>query len=194
MDAGSLNRLMREGEAVSGAYLAVDPRYEKQLYSLIKRTPAVAGTAFRQKMIASFLETIAESLTISTTILILFACVIAFAMVYNSARVALSERGHELASLRVLGFTRAEVSLMLLGEQGVLTLAAMPLGFGMGLGICALLVELMDTELYRMPLTLSGETYAFSFLVIASAVGLSGLLILRRLYNLDLVEVLKTRE
>ena len=194
MDIGALNRLMREGETVSGAYLAVDPRYEKQLYSLIKRTPAVAGTAFREKMIASFLETIAQSLTISTTVLIVFACVIAFAMVYNSARVALSERGHELASLRVLGFTQAEVSLMLLGEQALLTLAAMPLGFALGLGICALLVQLMDTELYRMPLAISGETYAFAFLIIASAVGLSGLLILRRLYNLDLVEVLKTRE
>ena len=194
MDAGALNRLMREGETVSGAYLAVDPRYEKQLYSLIKRTPAVAGTAFREKMLASFLETIAKSLTISTTVLIVFACIIAFAMVYNSARVALSERGHELASLRVLGFTRAEVSLMLLGEQALLTLAAMPLGFGIGVGICVLLVEVMDTELYRMPLVISGETYAFTFLVIAAAVGLSGLLILRRLYNLDLVEVLKTRE
>ena len=194
MDSRALNRLMREGETVSGAYLAVDPKYATQLYSLIKRTPAVAGAAFRERMLASFLETIAESLTISTTVLIVFACVIAFAMVYNSARVALSERGHELASLRVLGFTQREVSVMLLGEQALLTLAAMPLGFAIGLGICALLAQLMNTELYRMPLVVSGQTYAFAFLVIAGAVGLSGLLILRRLYNLDLVSVLKTRE
>jgi len=194
MDSRALNRLMREGETVSGAYLAVDPKYATQLYSLIKRTPAVAGAAFRERMLASFLETIAQSLTISTTVLIVFACVIAFAMVYNSARVALSERGHELASLRVLGFTQREVSVMLLGEQALLTLAAMPLGFAIGLGICALLAQLMNTELYRMPLVVSGHTYAFAFLVIVGAVGLSGLLILRRLYNLDLVSVLKTRE
>jgi putative ABC transport system permease protein len=194
MDARALNRLMREGETVSGAYLAVDPKYATQLYSLIKRTPAVAGAAFRERMLASFLETIAQSLTISTTVLIAFACVIAFAMVYNSARVALSERGHELASLRVLGFTQREVSVMLLGEQALLTLLAIPLGFAIGLGICALLAQLMNTELYRMPLVVSGQTYAFAFLVIAAAVGLSGLLILRRLYNLDLVAVLKTRE
>ena len=194
MDTRALNRLMREGETVSGAYLSVDPRFAKQLYSLIKRTPAVGSAAFREMMLASFLETVAQSLTISTTVLIVFACVIAFAMVYNSARVALSERGHELASLRVLGFSQREVSVMLLGEQALLTLAAIPLGFAIGLGICALLAQLMNTELYRMPLVVSGQSYAFAFLIIAAAVGLSALLILRRLYNLDLVAVLKTRE
>ena len=194
MDSRALSRLMREGETVSGAYLAIDPRFATQLYRLIKRTPAVAGSAFRERMLASFLETVAKSLTISTTVLIVFACVIAFAMVYNSARVALSERGHELASLRVLGFTQREVSVMLLGEQALLTLAAIPLGFAIGLGICALLAQLMNTELYRMPLVLSGQSYAFAFLIIGAAVGLSGLLILKRLYSLDLVAVLKTRE
>ena len=194
MDSRALNRLMREGETVSGAYLAIDPALAPQLYSLIKRTPSVGGAAFRETMLASFLETIAKSLTISTTVLIVFACVIAFAMVYNSARVALSERGHELASLRVLGFTRREVSVMLLGEQVLLTGAAIPLGFGIGFGICAMLAELMNTELYRMPLVVRPQTFVFAFLVVASAVGLSGVLMLRRLYNLDLVEVLKTRE
>jgi len=194
MDARALNRLMREGETISGAYLAIDPKSAPQLYSLIKRTPAVAGAAFREMMLASFLETIAGSLTISTTVLIVFACIIAFAMVYNSARVALSERGHELASLRVLGFTQREVSVMLLGEQAMLTGVAIPLGFAIGFGICALIARLMNTELYRMPLVVSGETYAFAFLVVAAAVVLSGLLILRRLYNLDLIAVLKTRE
>ncbi len=194
MDARALNRLMREGETISGAYLAIDPKSAPQLYSLIKRTPAIAGAAFREMMLASFLETVAGSLTISTTVLIVFACVITFAMVYNSARVALSERGHELASLRVLGFTQREVSVMLLGEQAMLTGAAIPFGFAIGFGICALTARLMNTELYRMPLVVSGETYAFALLVVAAAVVLSGLLILRRLYNLDLIAVLKTRE
>lgn len=194
MDFTALNRLMREGETVSGAYLELDPAAATELYRLIKRTPAVAGSAFRERMLESFQETVAKSLTISTTLLIVFACVIAFAMVYNSARVALSERGHELASLRVLGFTRREVSLMLLGEQTLLTLAGIPLGSAIGIGICAMLAELMNTELYRMPLILRPRTFAFAFLVIAAAVVLSGILILRRLYHLDLVRVLKTRE
>lgn len=194
MDARALNRLMREGETISGAYLEIDPKSAPQLYSLIKRTPAISGAAFREMMLKSFLEMVAQSLTISTTVLIVFACVIAFAMVYNSARVALSERGHELASLRVLGFTQREVSVMLLGEQALLTLAAIPLGFAVGFGICALLAKMMNTELYRMPLIVSGESYAFASVIVAAAVVLSGLLILKRLYSLDLVAVLKTRE
>jgi putative ABC transport system permease protein len=194
MDARALNRLMREGATVSGAYLAVDPKLTPQLYSFIKRTPAIAGASFREQMLTSFLETAAQSLTISTTVIIVFACVIAFAMVYNSARVALSERGHELASLRVLGFTQREVSVMLLGEQVILTLVAMPIGFAIGFGLCAMLSRLMDTELYRMPLVVSPKTFAFACVIIVVAVGSSGLLILRRLYNLDLVAVLKTRE
>jgi putative ABC transport system permease protein len=194
MDVSGLNRLMREGKTVSGAYVAVDPKSTSELYSLIKRTPAIAGASFREKMLASFLETAAQSLTISTTVIILFACVIAFAMVYNSGRVALSERGHELASLRVLGFTQREVAVMLLGEQGILTMIAMPLGFAIGFGICVLLSRLMNTELYRMPLVLSTGTFAFAWLTIAAAAFVSGLLILKRLYNLDLVGVLKTRE
>jgi putative ABC transport system permease protein len=179
---------------VSGAYLSVDPESAPRLYSLLKRTPGVAGVAIREMMLASFLETIAQSLTVSTTVLIVFACVIAFGVVYNSARIALSERGHELASLRVLGFTRREVAMMLLGEQAMLTAAAVPAGFVIGYGICGLLVQMLDSELYRMPLVVSGATYAFGFLVVASAATVSGLLVLRRLYTLDLIAVLKTRE
>lgn len=194
MDASALNRLMREGGTISGAYLSVDPKMAPALYKTLKQTPAVAGVAIREMMLASFLETVAESLTISTTVLIAFACVIAFGVVYNGTRIALSERGHELASLRVLGFTRREISVILLGEQAVLTLTAMPLGFLFGFGICVLLVKALDTELYRMPLTVSGATYAFSFAVVSAAAVISGLLVLGRLYTLDLVAVLKTRE
>ncbi len=194
MDARTLNRLMREGETVSGAYLSVDPLKAPVLYRHLKRTPAVAGVAFREMMLASFLETAAESLIIGTTMTIVFACIIALAIVYNGARIALSERANELASLRVLGFTRGEIAMMLLGEQAILTLVAIPLGFALGFGICAMMVRLFDTELYRMPLVVSGATYAFAFIVVASSAFLSGLLVLRRLFNLDLVAVLKSRE
>ena len=190
----ALNRLMREGETVSGAHLAVDQAQAPELYSLLKRSPAVSGVSIREVMLASFEKTVAESLTISTTVLTIFACVIAFAMVYNSARIALSERGHELASLRVLGFTRGEITMMLLGEQAALTLAAVPLGLALGFGTCALLVTVMKSELYRMPLVISSRSYAVAFLTVLAAAFLSGLLVHRRIRRLDLVAVLKTRE
>lgn len=194
MDARALNRLMREGGTISGGYLCVDSLSSAHLYSLLKSTPAVAGVAIREAMLESFMETVAESLLISTTFLIGFACIIALGMVYSGARIALSERGNELASLRVLGFTRREVALLLLGEQALLTAAAMPIGFLLGFGICVLTAGLMNTELYRIPVVVSNNTYGFAFLVVATAAVLSGLLVLRRLYGLDLIAVLKSRE
>ena len=194
MDIATLNRMMREGPTISGAYLAVDARALPKLYATLKRTPAVAGVAVREAMLQSFYRTIAESLRISSTALNLFACLIAVGMVYNGARVALSERGHELASLRVLGFTQREIGLMLLGEQAFLTLAAIPLGFLIGYGICAALTAVMQTELYRMPLVVNANTYALAVLIVVLAAAGTASLIYRRLRFLDLVEVLKTRE
>jgi len=115
-------------------------------------------------------------------------------MVYNGARVALSERGHELASLRVLGFTQREIGFMLLGEQALLTLIAVPAGFLIGYGICAALTAVMQTELYRMPLVINTKTYALAVLIVGVAAAATAALIYRRLRYLDLVEVLKTRE
>jgi putative ABC transport system permease protein len=115
-------------------------------------------------------------------------------MVYNSARVALSERGHELASLRVLGFNELEISFMLLGEQGLLALVSIPVGFLIGYGFCAVLTEAMQTELYRMPLVINASTYALAVLIVGLASLGTGALLYRRLSRLDLVSVLKTRE
>lgn len=194
MDLSALNRMMREGSSISGAYLSVDSKRLPILYSQLKRTPAVAGVAVREAMLASFYRTIAESLRISTTALNLFACLIAVGMVYNGARVALSERGHELASLRVLGFNQREISFMLLGEQALLASAAIPLGFLIGYGFCAVLTTVMQTELYRMPLVINGKTYAISVAIVAIASIGTGALLYRRLAHMDLVAVLKTRE
>jgi putative ABC transport system permease protein len=132
MDAGALHRLMREGDSLSGAFLRVDAAASATLNAELKRMPAVAGATTRLAALRGFEETLARSLDVFTTVLVTFAAVIAAAMVYNAARIALSERGRELASLRVLGFTRGEVSVLLLGEQAILTALAIPLGFAIG--------------------------------------------------------------
>jgi putative ABC transport system permease protein len=194
MNISALNRLMREGQTISGAFMAVDAQMASRLYSFLKRTPAVSGVAVREAMLKSFRDTIARSLGISVGALVGFACVIAFGVVYNGARIALSERSHELASLRVLGFTRGEISWMLLGEQALLAAVSIPIGALLGYGICALLVYSMQSELYRMPLVISPRTYAYAALIIGIASGLSSALILGRLRRLDLVAVLKARE
>jgi putative ABC transport system permease protein len=194
MEAAALHRLMREDASVSGAFLRVDARALSGLHAELKRMPAVAGATTRLAALRGFEETLAKSLGVFTSVLVVFATVIAAAMVYNAARIALSERGRELASLRVLGFTRGEVSMLLLGEQALLTLAAVPLGFAIGRWLCAQLAAAYQWELFRMPLVIGTRTYLFAVaVVLAAAVG-SALAVRRRIDRLDLVAVLKTRE
>lgn len=194
MDERALNRLMAEGNTLSGAFLSVDPLEAGPLYERLKRLPAVAGVANRDAALASFEATLARSIGVMTTILVGFAGALAVAMVYNAARIALAERGRELASLRVLGFSRGEVAVMLLGEQALLAAAGIVVGVGIGYGFCVVLAGLYQWELFRIPLYVSGRTYAFAIAVIVVAALASGLVVRRRLNRLDLVAVLKTRE
>jgi putative ABC transport system permease protein len=194
MDIRALNQLMREGQTTTGAFLAVDSRAIDHLYSLLKQTPAVSGVTVREAMLTSFRQTIARSLSISVGALVAFACVIAFGVVYNGARIALSERSYELASLRILGFTRREVGWMLIGEQELLVGLSIPIGLLLGYGICALLVRAMESELYRMPLVVSERTYLYAAAIVILASALSSALVLQRLQRLDLIAVLKARE
>jgi putative ABC transport system permease protein len=194
MDVRALNRLMREDSTISGAFLAVDDRQLDRLYSQLKQTPAVTSVALRQATIDRFEKTIAQSRAVVMTIQVVFACIIAFGVVYNAARIALSERGRELATLRIIGFSRWQVAVVLLGEQVILTIAAIPIGFAMGYGIAALLSLAYNTELYRLPLIVTKASYIFAFIVIAIAAIVSGLIVRRHLDRLDLIAVLKTRE
>jgi putative ABC transport system permease protein len=125
---------------------------------------------------------------------VIFACIIAFGVVYNTARIALSERGRELASLRVLGLTRGEISFILLGELAVLTLAAIPLGIAAGLGLARLVCYFLDSEMYRIPFVLAPRTIGVSVLMVLVSAVISGLVVRRQLDRLDLIAVLKTRE
>jgi putative ABC transport system permease protein len=127
-------------------------------------------------------------------IYVIFASVIAFGVVYNTARISLAERSRELATLRVIGFTRAEISYILLGELAILALVAVPLGLAAGYGLAAWTVTLLDTEMWRIPLLVLPRTYAFAALTIVIATTVSALIVRRRLDRLDLVAVLKTRE
>ncbi len=194
MDIYALNRLMREGHTISGAYLSVDPLFSDRLYSRIKQIPAITGTSTREATMNSFEEISGKSMLVFTMVLVGFACIITFSVVYNAARIALSERSRELASLRIIGFTRAEIAFILLGEQGILTLLAIPLGFLLGYGLSFVVSLSYDNELFRLPLIITKSTYAFTFVVVLIAAILSGLIIRYQLDRLDLIATLKTRE
>lgn len=194
MNLPALNRELGETQVVSGAFLAIDSEQADALYQTLKTTPRVSGVINKNATLQSFKDTIAENILTMRTFNILFAVIIAFGVVYNSARISLSEQGRELATLRVIGFTRAEVSGILLGELALLTLASIPLGWLIGYGLCAMFVQGLETESYRIPLVLERPTYAMSAVIVMLAAFLSGWIVRRRIDDLDLVAVLKTRE
>ncbi len=194
MDAAELSRAVGEDRRISGAWLLVDEGEEDAFNAALKETPAIAGTMFRKAALESFNKTIAESQGISRLVMIFFACIIAVGVLYNSARISLSERGRELASLRVLGFRKGEVAFYLLGEQAILVLLALPLGYAIGWLMVLSLVESFASDLFRFPLVISPQTLAFATIVILIAATASALLVRRRIFTLDLIEVLKTRE
>ena len=194
MDAGALARLLREDHLISGAWLRVDPGREDELYARLKRMPAVSGVAIRSAMVNSVKEIVDTAFSYVSVIEMLFGAIIIGGMVYNSVRIALSERGNELASLRVLGFSQREVVVLLLGEQALLTMCAIPVGLAMGYGMCAALVPIFDRELFRLPLVFSQMTFVYPVIAALISAILSALLVTRRLRHLDLIAVLKTRE
>jgi putative ABC transport system permease protein len=194
MDIDALNRIMKEGAAVSGAYLTVDSLYQKELYGKFIEMPRVAGAVVREEEIRNFYETQAEMLLFFTLIATILAGTIAFGVVYNNARISLSERSRELASLRVLGYTRAEISFIFLGELGVLTLVAIPFGFLIGRGMSAYMARAIESDLFRVPLLIEPATYSLAATVVVVSACLSGLIVRHRLDHLDLVAVLKTKE
>lgn len=194
MHHDELARYLREPALASGAWLSVERSSRQELSRVLKTLPTVGGTSFREAMLQSFADTIAENLRISGGALVFFACVIAFGVIYNSARIALSERGRDLATLRVIGFTRREVGTLLLAEQTILTLIAIPVGSLMGWGIAQWFSRLFESEDYRLPADVSLLTFVFAFLIVSGATILSAAAVWNRVRSLDLIEVLKTRE
>jgi putative ABC transport system permease protein len=194
MEIRALNRLMREGDVISGVNLLTDGRGDRELFDALRARPVVAGVTSKESIIGNLKRMIEDSLLISVMFNVLFAGIIAFGIVYNNARISLSERARELASLRVLGFTRGEISYILLGELAVLTLLALPLGFLIGNWLVDLVLISLNTEVMRFPRVVSDMTYALAAASVIVAATVSGLMVRSKLDSLDLVEVLKSRE
>lgn len=194
MEIGALNRLMSEGELISSVAVVLDKSQAKDFYARIKQMPKVATVAIKAALLENFRETSAKNVLFFTTLVTVLAAGIAVGVVYNSARIALAERAWELASLRVLGFTRHEVSALLLGELAIELAVAIPLGLWLGYLLSAAIVALTHTETFYIPVIIEPRTYAYAALAILAAGVASALIVRHRIDHLDLVAVLKTRE
>jgi putative ABC transport system permease protein len=194
MDIDALHRLMREGGTVSGAHLAVDAARWDDLLAQAKRSPRIGAFTIVRDARSSFDKTTGQMMGTVQAIYFLFAIIVSFGVVYNGARIALSERSRDLATLRVVGFTHGEVATVLISELAMLTLLAIPIGLFIGSQLASLVVHISSTESVRLPLVLTPQTYATAALIVLLSSGLSFAVVSRRIHNLDLLSVLKARE
>jgi putative ABC transport system permease protein len=190
----ALNRALGEGDIANGFVLALDPGAEDRLLDATRAMPRVAGAFSKASMLRNMQEVSARNIRIMSTVLTAFAVVIAVGVVYNNARIALAERTWELASLRVLGFTRGEVSAVLLGEMALSIAVALPLGMLLGWGLVHVLAGSLASDQFEFPVVIRPPTYLWAALaVVVAAIG-SALVVRRRIDRLDMVAALKTRE
>ncbi|MFH7325732.1 ABC transporter permease [Desulfurivibrio sp. C05AmB] len=194
MEMAALNRALGEGEVFNGAFLAVAEEEVAAVSGELRESPRVAGVSRRMAAITNFRETMADTVLVFSFITTLLAGSIAFGIVYNSARIALSERSRELASLRVLGLTRAETDYILMGELALLTIFGIPVGWLIGYWFCWYLTLGLRSDLYRIPLVMEPATYATAATVVAIAAVISGLIVRRLLHRIDLVAALKSAD
>ncbi len=194
MEIDALRRLMREGGTVSGAQLTVDTNRWAEFLAKVKEAPRIANVGIKEAVRASFRKSTGDMIGMITTIYFTFAIIVSFGVVYNSARIALSERSRDLATLRVIGFTHREVAAVLIGELALLTLAALPLGLLIGSGLAKMIIATASSESVRLPLVLTAKSYAWAVIVVLLSSSLSFALVSRRIHHLDLLGVLKAKE
>ena len=194
MDIDALDALLGRSPQISGVNVEIDENRQAELFAALKATPALGMISLRSVALERFRETMAQNMFVMIGVLLAMAGVIAFGVVYNFARISLSEQGREMASLRVLGFSRGEVSMLLLAEIAMVTLLAQPIGWLLGVGLARGMVSSFSSELFTMPLVLEPSVFVYSTAVVIAAAGLSGLVVRRRIDRLDMIAVLKTRE
>lgn len=194
MELNALNRLMNDGRVVSGVHVALDPAEQETLLTKLKELPGITAILFRQAALDTFFKTMGETILIFIGFFVAFSVILSFGVAYNSIRIALSERSRELATLAVLGFSRWEISYILLGEILLLAIAALPVGCGLGYLLSWYMSTAFETELYRVPLVVEPATLGKASLIAAATVIACAAFVRRRLDRLDLIGVLKTRE
>ncbi|MCX8107736.1 MAG: ABC transporter permease, partial [Verrucomicrobiae bacterium] len=194
MELGALNRLLLEGDVVNGATFTIDRARWSEFLRSLKEVPRVSWVAVKNSLRESFRRTTAKSISLIQRIYMAFAIVVAFGVVYNNARISLAERARELATLRVVGFSRSEVGTILITELVLLALPAVPIGLMAGTFFSRLIVGMVNTETVRLPLILTVHNYAFACAVVAAGSLASALIVLRKLKHLDLLSALKAPE
>jgi putative ABC transport system permease protein len=193
MDLNALNALMGDGDVLTGVNLRVDPVQANALYDTLKKIPSVTGVVSHTAQLEAMRRIMAQT-TRMTLLNVAFATIITFGVVYNNARISLAERSRELATMRMLGFSRLQVSYILFGELALLTSVAVPLGCALGYALGWKLTAGASNEMFRLPLWMEWNSFAYTILAVIGTVTLSSLVVMWRIFGLDLISLLKMRD
>jgi putative ABC transport system permease protein len=194
MEIGALNRLMREGPTFNAMAIKVDSARAVAVWRRLAAMPAVEVLSVKSVWLRLFEERVMGLIRVSALIIVGFGVLIAIGVVYNIARVSLQERAWELASLRVLGFTRSDVARLLFAELAAIVALGVPLGLVLAQWAVTALLLARSPESFDIPPLIEPATFAVAAgVVIVAALG-SAWVVRRRIDRLDLVAVLKTRE
>lgn len=194
MEMEALNRRLKEPGRVTGAYLKIDQKKRAAVYETLKSVPKIAGVSLRREAYENFKKMIDEGPGTFRAIMTVFSIIIAAGVVYNGARIAYIERERDLASLRVLGFTKIETGYVLLGELGVLALLALPIGSVLGYLIWSYMAHAMSTDLYQIPVIYREDGLGYAAIIVFAATIIAGAFIQRDVSKLDMASALKTRD
>ncbi len=194
MDRRALNRILGDGDIMTGASFRVDSARWRDFLNQLKEVPKVSWVVVKESLRTNFRKTTAASINLIQSIYLMFATIVAFGVVYNNARISLAERARELATLRVIGFSEREVGGVLVTELVILALIAVPLGLAFGTVLATGILRSINTETIRLPIVFTSYNYTFAVLTVTIASTLSALVVLRTLKNLDLVSALKAPE
>ncbi|MBL9138874.1 MAG: ABC transporter permease [Verrucomicrobiales bacterium] len=194
MELHALNRLLQDGDRVSGASFTVDANRRRDFLHALKDIPKISWVGIKESLRENFRKTTAASINLIQSIYLTFATIVAFGVIYNNARISLAERARELATLRVIGFTQREVGGVLLTELILLAVLAVPIGLLLGTGFARGIIEMVNTETVRLPARITAHNYAFAVLTVTTASALSAMVVLRRVRRLNLVGALKAPE
>ncbi|RVQ69831.1 ABC transporter permease [Croceicoccus ponticola] len=189
-----VERMARDGAVVGAAQLKIDPAHRDDIIAHLNEMPIVLGVTERVAAMRLFEAMIDRNIITMIGFYVAFASAIAVGVVYNSARILFSERAHELATLRVLGYHKTEVATVLLGELALLVVLALPVGCFLGYWMAQLMTAMFSSDLFRLPFAPSRATYGFAAVVILIAALLTAAVVIRRVTGLDMVRVLKSHE
>jgi putative ABC transport system permease protein len=194
MQRDALNQALGDGDLSNGFVLSLERGSETAFLAATQALPRAAGSFSKATMLRNMQELTARNILIMSSVLTAFATVIAVGVVYNNARIALAERAWELASLRVLGFTRGEVSALLLGEMAIVIAIALPLGMVMGWALVHLIAGLLKSDQFFFPVLIQPRTYATAAIAVLASAAASAAVVRRRIDRIDMVSALKVRE